>query len=160
MSTEVSGFALALFVSLLTVVVTVVQARVVTDQIMVRLGLPTLSKAKAQETSRKEIEPLNRHPKIVLAYVAQSLDVATNFPAGILTVYAYMVLPGFPKSAIWVLMVAAIVWTLVSVGLAWPGLAVRYSDRMTLKGCSPLTGTLLIANIIGLIIAARPSLPN
>lgn len=152
MTPEVGGFTLSLTVSVLSLVLSAYQARVVVDAMAERMNFPTLTEARSGDPDIPKHE-INRHPKIPLALVSQAIDIAVSFPSGILTIFAYMTLDLLPDDASWVPMIIAVIWTLVCVWLARPAVAFIYGKWLTIAGVSVLACVLVIANVAGLVLA-------
>lgn len=95
--------------------------------------------------------PTFLEPSIVKARVSHSLDVATNFPAAILTIVAFMNPEVVPPGTGWIfLAIVAVAITMATYGIAPIKFAGRY-NRLSLKWVSPYSVALIVANSFGLV---------
>jgi hypothetical protein len=146
MPSDVSTFGISLAVSAITIGFTARQSRTVASAVQRHYE-------GGESEPTQSAKPIYQSPGIVRAYTAQALDVATNYPAAILTIVAYSQLSTVSPAIFWIFLLAAITVTLISVWLIDPKLAGAYSHTFSRGPISLYSGLLVMANIAGLGLA-------
>src|SRR4051794_14575862 len=135
MPSDVGTFGISLGVSVITIAFTAKQAHTLTARLQEHC---TAAEPQSQEHGaeqsgeKKDVEGSPRHirekaiyesPELIRRWTTHALDVATNYPAALLTLIAYSQLTMVPSSLGWLFIVAAVVVTLLSFWLIDPDLA-------------------------------------
>ena len=150
MASDVGTFGLSLAVSAITIIFTSSQAAAVTRTL--ERHYRGVQGTTSVDDVAPQTRPLHESPELTKAWITQALDVATNFPAAILTIVAFTQLTIIPTGAFWIFLVAAVLITLGTVWLANPRLVGPYVG-FTVWGVSAYSVLLVVANVVGFVLA-------
>ena len=137
-----SIFVVSLIVTLLTIVFSKRQARSYESEYRTRMDV---------ELSSRGDLGIGLSPEVIRCWFDQGLDLASNFPALILTLVAYSELDSFEAAAgTTTLLIAAVVITMAIVMFSAP----KYATSARLLDISSISWLVLLLNVAGIAVAA------
>lgn len=138
----VATFAASLFVVIVSCFLTPWQVADLLPKLAADLGLRRVPELECERAALR---------------LAQGLDVAVNFPAAVLTFIAFLSLDAFQSVKNWAASLIMMAILIVFVVIGRPQVAGWYWTVSIFRRVSIVSFLLLIANVVGLVLALRES---